>query len=85
MTLDTSFTLKGQTYALKAVFYHYGTSPSSGHYVTAARQAANTEEFFIYNDDIRREVSASKLTSDAHLEALGIDVIHASACLYELQ
>ena len=40
----------GHEYGLKAILYHSGISPYSGHYVAAVRHGASTEDYWFYDD-----------------------------------
>ena len=42
--------LCGLEYALKAILYHSGESPLSGHYIAVVRHGATTEDFWFYDD-----------------------------------
>ena len=58
--------LCGLEYALKAILYHSGESPLSGHYIAVVRHGASTEDFWFYDDlKPRRCASENERTGQA--------------------
>ena len=61
----------GKTYALRSVVSHLGNSPNRGHYVTVSRHDTSREQWWLYNDAMRRMVRPGELETTAKLEPHG--------------
>ena len=56
----------GLEYGLKAILYHSGESPQSGHYIAVVRHGASTEDYWFYDDlKPRRCASENERTGQA--------------------
>ena len=56
----------GLEYGLKAILYHSGECPLSGHYIAVVRHGASTEDFWFYDDlKPRRCASENERTGQA--------------------
>ena len=56
----------GHEYGLKAILYHSGECPLSGHYIAVVRHGASTEDFWFYDDlKPRRCASENERTGQA--------------------
>ena len=84
MRLDEHITLCQQPFVLKAVVYHYGDTPSSGHYAAVCRHGTGAEPFFVYNDAHRQGVRRADLASTMKLPgSWGTRTFFATALVYE--
>ena len=84
MHLNEHVTLCGQSFVLKAIVFHYGASPRSGHYAAVCRHGLGAEPFFVYNDAHRQGVMRADLASTMNLPgSWSTDTFYASALVYE--
>ena len=86
MPISEHITLCSQRFTLQGVICHHGDqSPNLGHYVAVAKHGEGPEPFFLYNDDVRREIPRADLACTMQLlNGYVRQEFHASALLYEL-
>ena len=53
---DGMLNAQGTRYRLRSVVVHIGPSAASGHYLTYARHEGASEDWWVYNDEVRRQL-----------------------------
>ena len=75
-------TLNARTYVLRSIVVHLGSSPRGGHYVTVARHATSTGNWWLYNDASRTEARPAELACTARLQGV---LMKAYVLFYEIR
>jgi ubiquitin C-terminal hydrolase len=48
--VDATIVVCGQLYSLKAILYHSGSTPNSGHYIAVVKHGSAPDDFWYYDD-----------------------------------